>query len=127
MKKNTIAMSITLMAVLFISLIFMVGCGGNEDFASYMKGQPAMRASIDSQLAILNEDAKGSVQYVENNAEVTVKYYALTQAEIVGEEAEKITERCNIIMQDAVDQFHKDTGGTATVNVIIYGHDAEEK
>ncbi len=127
MKKKTIAMTAALAAVLCMGLCILTGCGGDEDFATYMQGQPAMRSAIDAQLAILNEDAKGAVQYKENTAEVTVTFYALTQAEIEGEVTEKTTERCNIIMQDAVDQFHEDTGGTAAVEVIVYGHDVEKK
>ena len=88
MKRNL--MIILLAMVLCAGVLFLAGCGG-DDFASYMKGQPSMRSAIDAQLAILSEDAKGSVQYKEDGAEVTVDYYALTQAELEGEETEKTT------------------------------------
>ena len=64
---------------------------------------------------------------LEDGAEITVTYYALTRAEIEGEEAQECTEHCNIIMQEAVDQYKKDTGKTAKVDVVIYGHDEEKK
>ena len=124
MKRNI--MIILLAMVLCAGVLFLAGCGG-DDFASYMKGQPSMRSAIDAQLAILSEDAKGSVQYKEDGAEVTVDYYALTQAELEGEETEKTTRRCEIILEDAIRQYQEDTGKTATVNVIVYGHDAEKK
>ena len=51
----------------------------------------------------------------------------VTQAELEGEETEKTTRRCEIILQDALDQYHEDTGRTATVDVVLYGHDAEKQ
>ena len=124
MKRNILIALLTMM--LCAGAVLLAGCGG-DDFATYMKGQPAMRSSIDAQLAILSGDAKGSVQYKEDGAEVSVDYYALTQAELEGEETEKTTRRCEIILQDALDQSHEDTGRTATVDVVLYGHDAEKQ
>ena len=86
MKRNILIALLTMM--LCAGAVLLAGCGG-DDFATYMKGQPAMRSSIDAQLAILSGDAKGSVQYKEDGAEVSVDYYALTQAELEGEETEK--------------------------------------
>lgn len=127
MKKQITKWTAVFTAAVCMGAFLLTGCGDKDDFANYMKGQPAMRSSIETQLAILSSDAKGSIQYNENGPEVTVTYYALTQKEIEGEEAEKCTKRCNAILQDAVDQYHKDTGNTATVNVLIYGHDVEKK
>ena len=124
MKRNILIALLTMM--LCAGAVLLAGCGG-DDFATYMKGQPAMRSSIDAQLAILSGDAKGSVQYKEDGAEVSVDYYALTQAELEGEETEKTTRSCEIILQDALDQYHEDTGRTATVDVVLYGHDAEKQ
>ncbi|MBQ9059591.1 MAG: hypothetical protein IJ128_00430 [Firmicutes bacterium] len=127
MKKRITKWTAVLTAVICMSAFLLAGCGSPDNFESYMKGQPAMRSAIETQLAILSEDAKGSIQYKDDTAEVTVTYYALTQKELEGEETEKATTRCNIILQDALDQYHKDTGRTATVDVIIYGHDVEKK
>ncbi|MBQ9014782.1 MAG: hypothetical protein IJ109_05825 [Firmicutes bacterium] len=127
MKKQIKKWTAVITAVLCMGAFLLTGCGDKNDFATYMKGQPAMRSAIETQLAILSSDAKGSIQYKEDGPEVTVTYYALTQKEIEGEEAEKCTERCNVILQDAVDQYHQDTGKTASVKVLIYGHDVEKK
>lgn len=127
MKKNLKKIIAVCAACLCMSLFVLTGCGNDQNFADYMQGQPALRSQIETDLAILSEDAKGSVQYLEDGAEITVTYYALTKAEIEGEEAQECTERCNTIMQDAVDQYQKDTGKTAKVDVVIYGHDEEKK
>ena len=127
MKKNLKKAIVVGLACLCASLFVMTGCGNDQNFADYMQGQPALRSQIETDLAILSEDSKGSVQYMEDGAEITVTYYALTKAEIEGEEAEECTERCNIIMQQAIDQYQKDTGKTAKVDVLIYGHDEEKK
>ncbi len=127
MKKNLKKIIAVCAACLCMSPFVLTGCGNSQSFADYMQEQPAIRSQIETDLAILSEDAKGSVQYLEDGAEITVTYYALTKAEIEGEEAQECTERCNIIMQDAVDQYQKDTGKTAKVDVVIYGHDEEKK
>ncbi len=127
MKKNLKKMTAVCLAGLCLSLFILTGCGNDQNFADYMQDQPALRSTIETDLAILSEDAKGSVQYLEDGAEITVTYYALTRAEIEGEEAQECTEHCNIIMQEAVDQYKKDTGKTAKVDVVIYGHDEEKK
>lgn len=113
--------------ILCMGLFLLSGCGQAENFAEYMKGEPAMRSAIDTQLNILSPEAKASVQYTEDTAEVTVTYYALTQAEIEGLEAEKTARRCSVILQDAMTQYEKDTGKKAGLQVMIYGHDVEKK
>lgn len=127
MKKNLKKVIAVCAACLCMSLFVMTGCGSEGNFADYMQGQPALRSQIDTDLAILSEDAKGSVQYTKDGAEITVTYYALTQEEIDEEETADCTERCETILQEAVDQYHKDTGKTAKTKVIIYGHDVEKK
>ena len=66
-----------LAVVMMVSMLLLSACGSasNMDFATYMKEQPAARASIDAQLAILSADAKGSVQYVDNKAAMEVTIY----------------------------------------------------
>ena len=127
MKKKLTRVMAMCMTVLLIGLFALTGCGSDENFEEYMKGQPAMRSAIDTQLNILGPDAKASVQYKEDTAEITVTFYALTQKEIGKEETAETKTRCEVIMQDALDQYHKDTGRTASTEVIIYGHDAEKK
>ena len=125
-RKNPILL---LAVVMMVSMLLLSACGSasNMDFATYMKEQPAERASIDAQLAILSADAKGSVQYVDNKAEISVSYYALTQAELDELEVQRVMRRCGVIMQDAVEQYQKDTGNKAAMEVTIYGSDAGEK
>jgi hypothetical protein len=89
-----------------------------------MQGQPALRSSIDAQLSVLSADAKGSVQYVDNKAIITVNYYTLTQAEIDQLEMQRVMGRCSVIMNEALEQYQKDTGKTATAELAIRGSDA---
>ena len=126
MKKETIRRIALCLAVLCASLCILTACG-EDNFETYMNGQPAMRSSIDARLAILSSEAKGSVQYKGDVAEVTVAYYALTKKEIEGAETEKITQHCEIIMEEAVDQYYQDTGKMAKVEVTIYGINEEKQ
>ncbi len=114
------------LAMMMLALFLLTACGSNadKDFASYMKGQPALRSSIDAQLSVLSSDAKGSVQYVDNKALITVTYYALTQAEIDQLEMQRVMGRCSVIMNEALEQYQKDTGKTAAAELAIRGHDA---
>ena len=124
-KKHIVLLALLMM----LALLLLSACGNSldKDFATYMKGQPAMRGTIDAQLAIINAEAKGSVQYVDDKAEITIDYYALTQSEIDELEVQRIMKRCSVIMNDAVEQYKADTGKTATVEVTIFGSDAGKK
>ena len=81
---------------------------------------------MDAQLNILSPDAKASVQYTEDNqAKVTVQYYAMTDEEIAAIEPNKAEIRCKSILKPVVEQFAEDTGGQAEVIVTVEGHTAE--
>ena len=126
-KKLSAAAAVTLM--LAMSLLMLAGCGSmqGQNLEDYMKGQPAMRGSIDARLGILSGDAKASVQYTEDNkAEVTVQYYSMSDEEIAVLEPNKAEVRCKSILKPVCEQFAKDTGNEAEVVVIVEGHNPEE-
>ena len=58
MKRRFVKWTAVLTAVLCVSAFLLAGCGSDQILENYMKGQPAMRASIDAQLAIVSPDAK---------------------------------------------------------------------
>ena len=121
-KKSIVVLALLMM--LTLSLLTACGSSSAKDFSSYMQGQPALRSSIDAQLSVLSADAKGSVQYVDNKAIITVNYYTLTQAEIDQLEMQRVMGRCSVIMNEALEQYQKDTGKTATAELAIRGSDA---
>ena len=122
-KKLSVITAILLIAA--AGLLMFAGCGSmqGQNLEDYMKGQPTLRSSVDAQLSILSPDANASVKYTEDNkAEVTVKYYAMTDEEIAAIEPNKAEIRCKSILQPVVEQFAEDTGNTAEVVVTVVGH-----
>ncbi len=125
MKKLTLVTM--LLFVTGFCLVAFSGCGSTQgiDLETYTKEQVAENESINAQLNILSPDAKASVKYTGNTAEVTVQYYAMTDEEIAQIEPDKAEIRCNSILKPVLEQFTKDTGNTPTVKVIIEGHQPE--
>lgn len=129
MKKKTTsgAAAAALAIMLALSTFIITGCGTaqGENLENYMKGHPTERSDIDTQLYIISPDAKGSVQYVGNTAEVTVQYYAMTEDEVKAIEPEKAEVRAKAIIAPYMEQFEKDTGNKAEFELEIIGHAAE--
>ncbi|MBQ3465858.1 MAG: hypothetical protein IJH22_02895 [Firmicutes bacterium] len=128
MKKKLSAITAVVL-MLAMSLFMFAGCGSmqGQNLEDYMKGQPAMRGSIDARLGILSGDAKASVQYTEDNkAEVTVQYYSMSDEEIAAIEPDKAEIRCKSILKPVCEQFAKDTGNKAEVVIIVEGHNPDE-
>ena len=125
--KKKLSFTIAALMLLTAGLFLFAGCGSaqGQSLEDYMKGQSALRQSVDAELGILSPDAKASVQYKENKAEVTVQYYAMTDEEITAIEPDKAKIRCNAILKPVVEQFAEDTGGTAEVIINVEGHNAE--
>ena len=125
-KKSTLVIWMAAACIMILTLLAGCGSAAGQNLQDYMKGEPALRQSVDAELNILSPDAKASVQYTEDNkAEVTVQYYAMTDEEIQAIEPNKAEIRCKSILKPVVEQFAEDTGGKAEVVVVIEGHTAE--
>ncbi len=123
-------LSLLIMAmVVFMGLFMFTGCGTTEgqDLESYMKEQTAARASVDAQLSVLSPEANGTVSYTsENMAEVTVKYFAMTDEEIEAIEPGKAEIRSKAILDPVLKQFTRDTGNKAEMVVTVEGKKVEQ-
>ena len=127
MKKKLMLITV-MMLVIATGLLMFTGCGSTkgQNLEDYMKGQPALRNSVDARLSILSADAKGSVKYREDNtAEVTVQYYSMSDEEIAALEPDKAEIRSKSILKPVVERFAEDTGNEAKVVVIVEGHTTE--
>ena len=127
MKKKLMLIT-AMMLIITTGLLMFAGCGSTEgqNLEDYMKGQPALRSSVDARLGIISPDAKGSVKYREDNkAEVTVQYYSMSDEEIAALEPNKAEIRSKSILKPVVEQFAEDTGNKAEVVVIVEGHTVE--
>ena len=124
--KKTLVVAMVSICVMAMTILSGCGSASGQNLEDYMKGQPTLRQSVDTQLNILSPDTKATVKYTADNKAVgTVQYYAMTEEEIAALEPDKAEIRSKSILKPVVEQFHKETGGKAKVVVIVEGHNVE--
>lgn len=127
--KKKLLMLLVITMLCGAGLFLFTGCGSStgQNLEDYMKDQTSQRANTDAELSIISGDAKATVKYTPDNvAEVTVKYYALTNKEIKAIEPGKAAIRSKTIMKPVLENFEKDTGNRGEVVVIVEGKTAEQ-